>query len=402
MSRIDAGRYDQTLNCSGVAYFGAASLTMSPPRAIYVHVPFCQTICGYCDFYSQVLDRPAVDGLVNALIAELDAAERVERLAAETIFVGGGTPTTLPPAALGRLLGRLRASAAAGVEFSVEANPATVTPEIAAVLVESGVTRVSIGAQSFDPSELRVLDRIHRPEQVEQTVGAVRAAGIDNVNLDLIFAVPGQSLVSWLANLRAALALRPDHLSCYGLTYERGTPLYEWLAAGAVQRADSELEAAMFEATIDALAAAGLRHYEISNFARPGRECRHNLVYWHNQPHVGLGPSAAGLVGGVRYKNIPDTAEYVRAIRGGRSPRVQSERLTPDARARETAILELRLIEGIGRGAFLERFGRDPVELFGDAVRKHVGLGLLEVDAVGIRLTRRGLLLADSVMADFA
>jgi oxygen-independent coproporphyrinogen-3 oxidase len=260
---------------------------------------------------------------------------------------------------------------------------------------------VSIGAQSFDRGELRVLERIHRPEQVAETIRSARAAGIGEVNVDLIFAIPGQSLEAWLRNLHEALALGVDHLSCYGLTYERGTPLFEQLRAGQVRRADADLEADMYEATIETLAAAGFEQYEISNFARPGRRCRHNLVYWRNQAYLGLGPSASGFVGEVRYKNIPDTAEYVRCIEAGRSPRIQQERLSLDHRARETVMLQLRLIEGVDRSVFRARFGRDPVEMFADVVERHAALGLLRVDEPRVALTRHGLLVADSVMADF-
>ncbi|MCA9242916.1 MAG: radical SAM family heme chaperone HemW [Phycisphaerales bacterium] len=372
-------------------------------RSIYAHVPFCHTICGYCDFYSEVLDRNAVTPLVDALIAELDAYAVATSIAADTIFVGGGTPTTLPAVELRRLLTRLAqcANSEASLEFTSEANPATVTPEIADALVAGGVNRVSIGAQSFDKSELRVLERIHHPPQVAQTVATCRAAGVDAISLDLIFGVPGQSMNAWLSNLQAALALEPDHLSCYGLTYERGTPLFDQLATGVVTRVESELEAEMFEATIDTLAAHGFDQYEISNFAKPGRECRHNLRYWRNEPYLGIGPSAAGFVDGVRYKNVPDTAAYVRASRLGQSARISEERLDAAARSRETMMLELRLREGVARGRFADRFGADPAALFRDAINRHLSLGLLEVDAGAVRLTRAGQLVADSVIADF-
>ncbi len=380
--------------------------------SIYVHVPFCHTICGYCDFYSTVLDRTATGPLVEALIRELEEAlegrlcppgEQPRAARIRTIFVGGGTPTTLPAADLSRLLRRLAAlpTGDGPPEFTVEANPATVDERVAHVLAEAGVNRVSIGAQSFDPAALRVLERIHRPVQVEQTVRACRRAGIRAVNLDLIFGVPGQSLDSWLASLRAALALEPEHLSCYGLTYEPGTPLFEQLQAGRVQPVDASLEAAMYEATIDTLTAAGFRHYEISNFARPGFECRHNLAYWHNEPYLGIGPSASGFVDGVRYRNVPDTAEYVRAIRAARPPHIEQERLRPDRRARETVMLELRLIEGLERRRFAERYGHDPADVYADAIARHTALGLLELTPTHLRLTRAGLLLADSVIADF-
>lgn len=374
-----------------------------PIRAVYVHVPFCRTLCGYCDFYSVVPEPGAVGPLVDVLLRELDACQARLELAAETIFVGGGTPTILPPGELGRLLTRLRGLAGdeAGLEFTVEANPATVTPEIAAVLVSAGVNRVSIGAQSFDPAELRTLQRGHEPPQVAQTVAACRQAGIAQLGLDLIFAVPGQSLPSWRASLNAAIALRPEHLSCYGLTYEPGTRLLRQLQAGEVTRIDQDLEADMYEHAIDALTAAGYVHYEISNFARPGCQCRHNLACWHNEPYLGIGPSAAGLVDGVRYKNVADVGRYTQAVQAGRSPRVEQERRSAEQRARETAMLELRLIEGIDRRRFARRFGQDPVHFFAAAVQRHRERGLLEVTDARLRLTRAGLLLADAVIVDF-
>ncbi len=388
---------------NAVCYAKAGTLTMSSPcRSLYVHVPFCRRLCGYCDFYSQVLDPGAVGPLVDAVLAELAAATCTGGFAVDTIFVGGGTPTVLPADQLARLLAALRACAPGrDVEFTVEANPATVTAEIADVLVGAGVNRVSVGAQSFNPDELKVLDRTHRPEQVSQTLATCRRAGIRRLSLDLIFGIPGQTLASWRQSLHAALKLEPEHMSCYGLTYEPGTLLRERLDAGAVLRVDPDLEADMYETTIDVLAAAGLAHYEISNFARPGAECRHNLRYWHNEPYVGLGPAAAGFIDEVRYQNVADTAAYVAAIQGARSPRVEEERLPPERRARETAMLEMRLTAGIDRRRFADRYGQDPAALFAAALEPHRADGLLVVDETGIRLTRRGLLLADTVIADF-
>ncbi len=381
----------------------ASQTTEGPHKSVYVHVPFCHTICGYCDFYSEVYDKRAVGPLVDALLLELDHHAERAAFSFETIFVGGGTPTTLPPEQLARLLARLAAGRApeAQLEFTVEANPATVNVEIARTLVENGVTRVSIGAQSFDPGELRVLDRIHQPAQVEQTVAICRAAGIGQLNLDLIFGVPGQRIGSWQRNLEAALELEPDHLSCYGLTYEPGTPLYRARAAGQVRPIEQEIEAEMYERTIEWLAQRGYRQYEISNFARPGCECRHNLRYWHNEPCLGVGPSAAGLVGATRYRNIPDTAEYVRAMQAGRSPQIERETLPPDRRARETAMMWLRLNDGIDTARFAARFGQPPEALFAEALERHTPAGLLENSGGRIRLTSAGRLLADTVIADF-
>lgn len=377
--------------------------TVPDIRSLYVHVPFCATVCGYCDFYSEVLDGRRVATLVDALLAELNQTRRERPLAFETIFVGGGTPTVLPGPELTRLLracADLSRRGAAG-EFTVEANPATVTPAVARACAAAGVNRVSLGAQSFHPAELQVLDRRHRPEQVAQTVAVCRAHGLHRHNLDLIFGIPGQTLDSWRASLQAAVALEPEHLSCYGLTYEPGTPLYERWRAGLVERVDPDVEADMYEAAIDTLDAAGYQQYEISNFARPGAECRHNLTYWRNESYLGIGPSAAGYLDGVRYKNVPDTAEYVRRVLAGRSPRGEEESLDADKRAGETAMLALRLVAGLDRRRFVERFGRDPVDFFADAIARHAAAGLLEVTATAIRLTRAGRLVADSVIADF-
>lgn len=375
----------------------------TPVRALYVHVPFCRTLCGYCDFYSTRLRSDQVAPLVDALLAELRRWSDARPLLFDTLFVGGGTPTTLPADELERLLAGVaaRRDPAADVEFTVEANPATVTPARAAVLARCGVNRLSLGAQSFEPRELRVLDRRHRPEQVAETVALCRAAGLTRLSLDLIFGIPGQTRASWARSLAAALALDPEHLSCYGLTYEEGTPLTARRDAGRLQPLDEDTEADQYEYAMDALAAAGRPQYELSNYARPGCECRHNLRYWHNEPYLGLGPSAAGFIDDVRYRNVADTAAYVAAIRAGRSARVAEERLPPERRAGETAMLELRLVEGIDRRRFAARFGADPADLFAAAIARHTATGLLELDQRGVRLTRAGRLLANRVMADF-
>jgi oxygen-independent coproporphyrinogen III oxidase len=381
----------------------------TPPavRALYVHVPFCRSRCGYCDFYSELFRPAAVEPFVNALATESAAYVACWKPVLQTIFIGGGTPSMLPVDALGRLLRICTAAAGdAATEFTVEANPATIDAEKAAVLAAAGVNRVSMGAQSFNPAELAALERTHRPEQVAETIRICRAAGVPAISLDLIFAIPGQDLHSWLASLDQAISLGPEHISCYGLTYEPGTRLHARVAAGQVTPVDQDLEADMYEAAIDRLAAAGYAQYEISNFARPGQQCRHNLVYWANEPYIGIGPSAAGYLGGERYKNVADLAEYVRRVEGGADPRAEMERLPEERSAGETVMLALRTTAGLSRARFAERFGQDPVAYFaqrdgGSAISENVADGLLEVTTDAIRLTRRGLLLANKVMADF-
>lgn len=381
--------------------------TPAEVRALYVHVPFCRARCGYCDFYSELYRADAVQPLLNALSTELAGYASQRELALETVFIGGGTPTVLPAEALKQLL-HICTIVARGrpSEFTVEANPATIDAQKAAVLVSAGVNRVSMGAQSFEPAELSVLERTHRPEQVPETIAICRSAGVRAVSLDLIFGIPGQSLQSWLFSLDQAIALEPEHISCYGLTYEPGTRLHAQAQARRVTPVDPDLEADMYEAAIDRLASAGFAQYEISNFARPGQQCRHNLTYWRNEPYLGVGPSAAGYLAGERYKNVADVAEYVRRIAAGADPREETERLPPEKCAGETVMLALRTVEGLSRARFAERFGQDPLTWFaqrngGSAIAQNVANGLLEVTPEAIRLTRRGMLVANDVMAEF-
>lgn len=374
-----------------------------PGMGLYVHVPFCTVKCGYCDFYSHANTPDAFAPLIDALLVELDQATASNSSRVETIFVGGGTPTVLPPPLLDRLIQRLGAISRRdnAVEFTVEANPATVDDEKAAILASAGVDRVSMGAQSFNTAELRMLDRTHQPADVAASMKILQRAGLTRFNLDLIFGIPGQTLESWLASLHAAIDLEAEHLSCYGLTYEPDTPLRRSLDAGHTTPLDEDLEARMYLAAIDTLSAAGYRQYEISNHAMPNRECRHNLRYWYNLPGIGMGPAAASYVDGRRWRNLPDTAEYIRRIRRGESPAIDLEHLSSLRRAGETAMLALRLNEGIQRERFHQTTGYDPFDLFARQIREHTSAGLLRVDHDRIALTRRGLLLADAVIGDF-
>jgi oxygen-independent coproporphyrinogen-3 oxidase len=374
-----------------------------PCRSLYIHVPICRRKCGYCDFYSAVADAATQHAVVAALQTELDRHAAALAAGCETIYIGGGTPTALPSAELAALLAAVAPRRAAGtpVEFTVEANPATVTPATAEQLVEHGVNRVSIGAQSFSPRALAALDREHDPDDVARTIEICRGHGIENLSLDLIFGAPGQSLDDWARDLESAIALRPEHISCYGLTYEPGTPLYAALTAGRVAAVDPDLEADMYTLMIERLPAAGLAQYEISNFARPGRACLHNMRCWQNDPYVGVGPSAAGYVDGVRYRNVPDIAAYVERVPAGADVRVEEECLVGEPRAREAAMLALRTNAGIQRAAFAERYGFEPATLFANAIARHAPDGLLAIDDASIRLTPAGFMLANRVLRDF-
>ncbi len=376
--------------------------TARNPLGLYVHVPFCRTKCGYCDFYSvEVADRPTLP-VVNAITAELSIRLTDPLGPITTVFVGGGTPTILSPSdlavlmnPLSRIVGRDRPD-----EFTVEANPGTVDDAKLRVLIEAGVDRVSLGAQSFHPRELRVLERIHTPEDVAAGVTACRRHGIERINLDLIFGIPGQTLPGWRGSLRRAIALGVEHLACYGLTYEPGTPLTAARDRGRIVPCDEDLEAEMYLAAIDDLAAAGFEQYEISNFAQPGQRCLHNLIYWRNDPYVGVGPSAAGYLAGVRYKNVSDIADYVRRIEQDGHAVVERERLTGAELAGETAMLHLRLNQGLSFTDFLARTGLDARALFSQTISTYTAQGWLSVTDSGMAFTGAGRLMANSVMAD--
>lgn len=368
----------------------------------YVHVPFCAAKCGYCDFHSVVAGPVEMAGVIDAMRLELDRQIGQPRLSVQTVFIGGGTPTVLPPELLADLLKHIRSVLIQEpAEFTVEANPASLDPGKAALLRGAGVNRISLGAQSFQDYELKILGRIHSADDIADTVRLVQRAGFEHLNLDLIFGIPGQDLLSWKESLHRAIELGVDHISCYSLTYEPGTPMYRRLHSGEIQSLTEDEDTELYLAAIDTLVAAGFEHYEISNFARPSCECRHNLGYWHAQGGVGIGPAAASYMGGRRWRNIPDLKQYCEHIQAGQSPVESEEMLEQYGRAGELAMLQLRLIRGLDCRFFQEVTGLDPHDLFADAITRYVAAGMLTADQHHIALTRQGLLLADSIMADF-
>lgn len=376
---------------------------------LYGHIPFCFHKCHYCDFYSIVDSADRQRAFTDRMIREIGALARADATPITTIFFGGGTPTLLKPNLWGDLLQALgdQLDLSAVTEFTVEANPETVTAELLEILVAGGVNRLSIGSQSFNPTHLKTLERWHDPANVARSVELARAAGIDNLNLDLIFAVPGQSSDDWAADLDAALALGPDHLSCYSLTYEPGTAMTVKLQRGKITRAEEELEAEMFAHTIDRLTAEGFDHYEISNFARsdapghPDRRCQHNLMYWHNGSWLAIGPSACGHLRGVRWKNTPHLGQYLASTDGG-APIQDVEQLDPDASTGEQLMLRIRLLQGVPHDWLAPRLlpGSDQADARRAAIDRFIADGLLESTPTHLRLTRRGLLLTDSIVTE--
>jgi oxygen-independent coproporphyrinogen-3 oxidase len=370
------------------------------PQAAYLHIPFCAHHCGYCDFAVSAGQDHLIDLYLEAITLELEKLEYPRPV--QTIFLGGGTPTYLNVRQLERLLSAIRKwlllpDSPQG-EFSIESTPDSIDPEKIAVLSEFDVNRISIGVQTFHAHLLPVLDRIHSPEQAAPAIEMARKR-IPRISLDLIFGIPAQSIADWQADLERAVTLGTDHLSTYGLTYEKGTPLWKDRQRGKVQSLDEELEREMYLLAIDHLSVSGFEHYEISNFAKPDCRCRHNEVYWANHAYYGFGVGAARYVDGKRELNVRNTNEYIRKVLSGESPTFQSERLEGEERARETIAIQLRRCDGIDRAAYRVQTGFDLDELVGEKIGQYVGLGLLDDRGQGIRLTREGKCLADAIVA---
>ena len=370
------------------------------PRAAYLHVPFCAHRCGYCDFTLVAGRDDLTDDYLRAMSVELASLEHPREV--DTVFFGGGTPTHLPPRQLAELLELTQKwfVLAPGYEWSVEANPFGLSDEKIELLADAGVNRISLGVQSFDADVLKLLERDHRADEVVSAVERIRRR-IENVGLDLIFGVPGQSLDLWRETLSKAIKLKPTHLSTYGLTFEKGTAFWTRREKGALAQLPDELERDMYAATMSDLAAAGFEHYEISNFARPGFRCRHNQTYWQAIPYFGLGPGAARYINGVRSSNHRSTTTWIKRVLAGERAIGMTEELEPAHRAREALVLGLRQLDGVRRDRFQQLTGFNLDELAGSEIARQRAAKNIEDFGDGIRLSRTGIFLADSVIVDF-
>lgn len=356
---------------------------------LYAHIPFCPKVCPYCSFYKEASDRNRTRAFLEAMLLEADL--RSDGFQPRTVFFGGGTPSALSTSQLEFLLAGLRERIdfSRVSEWTLEMNPATVSLEKARTLLALGVNRISMGVQSWDPTLLETLGRVHTADQARRSYEILREAGVPNVNLDLIFGIPGQTIDQWIASLEQTIALEPDHISAYCLTYEEDTEYFLRLGRGEY-RPDEELDARLFEITMDVLESAGYAQYEISNYAKPGRECLHNLAYWIGADYVGLGPSAFSTVGENRWKNVSDTSEYIRRLRAGEDAADFREVIPPVLRTSERLAFALRTSQGVELSA----------QWIGE-FRSLAEAGYVENRGGRWILTRSGKLVADAIAETF-
>jgi oxygen-independent coproporphyrinogen-3 oxidase len=370
-----------------------------PPRSVYIHVPFCRHRCGYCNF-SVVADRDyLIQRFLRGIETEIQSLDR--RYEIDTLFLGGGTPSHLPPADFARLfeIVRSRFDLAIDAEVTAECNPSDVSQDRVALFQQSGVNRVSLGVQSFNEAKLKRLERDHTPAIVTDAVEMIRKR-IDNVSMDLIFAAPMETLGDWRVDLEAAMDLNPSHLSTYELTFEKGTRFWNRLNQGELRQSNEDLRARMYEHTLDRTAEAGLDQYEVSSFAGRGNRCRHNLAYWNGEPYFAFGPGASRFVDGIRETNHQSTMYYLKQMELGRSPVADCERLDPQHAAAERLAIGLRQNDGVDKQLFFDAVGVSVDEMLGEFRTTMLENGLAIDDGAVLRLTRRGMMMCDRVSVE--
>jgi len=368
---------------------------------LYVHVPFCQSKCRYCDFYSAPMEEPTKDAYVQALKHYLALyRSQASSYRVNTVFFGGGTPSQLSASQLKELLRQIKAcfKLDSGAEISIELNPDDCSLKLFKSLLQAGFNRFSLGCQSADDGCLRTLGRRHDFAQVRQAVADARRAGVKNLSLDMMFGLPGQTLDSFLQELDCFVALGPEHLSLYALTLEEGTPL--WQQRQELTFPDEDEVSDMYLQGVERLKQAGYEHYEISNFARRGYECRHNLRYWRCEEYLGFGPSAHSYFAGKRFSLKADACAYVASLQNDEPIIDEYEEISPEERLGETVMLSLRLCEGLDTRAFAQRFHRDFDELFGAKLAPFRQAGLVERRGDQVCLTPRGMWLSNAVLAE--
>lgn len=367
--------------------------------SLYIHIPFCRGRCQYCAFVSSEYVHEKADAYLHTLSLECDL--RASFLSPESVYIGGGTPTALDVGQITRLADMLHAvDLSQCKEITVEANPGTVTVEKMLLLRRAGINRVSLGVQTFQPEGLQVLGRRHDAKAISSAVAICREVGIENISLDLIYGWPGQTVAMLRHDLEQAVRLHPEHLSCYGLTYEDGTPITTRVAAGDLKPVPESTDRDMFDLVTAWLPDRGYEHYEISNFARHGHECRHNRNYWIGEDYVGLGAGAFSYQHETRFANTDDVDDYILRIELGQSARYWEETLEQEKRARELAVIWLRMREGIDPHLFHRKTGCRLEHLLGKEMAPLLSAGWLERSGSRLRLTSKALPVADSVLSE--
>ena len=369
------------------------------PSSAYVHIPFCTQICYYCDFSKVFIKNQPVDAYLEHLIQETRSYE-IGKL--RTLYIGGGTPTALSAQQLANLLTELPKvmDLSEVEEFTIEANPGDLDPDKIAVLKDSQVNRVSLGVQTFDNKMLKKIGRSHQEQDIYDNIRHLKQAGFDNISIDLIYALPGQTMDQVKENVAKAIDLDIPHMSLYSLILENHTVFMNRMRRGKLPLPKEELEAEMFEYIIEELEKGGFEHYEISNFSKPGFESRHNLVYWDNAEYYGLGAGASGYVDGIRYKNHGPIRHYLEAVEAGKA-RITEEHLTLEEKMEEELFLGLRKKTGVSKARFEEKFGISFDQRYGQVVASLTEQGLLVPDDKQVRMTKRGLFLGDTVAEKF-
>ena len=371
---------------------------------VYVHIPFCRSKCQYCDFASYAGREEMREAYVDALGVEtlVRGQEMVLKHGRpETVYVGGGTPTALSGEELGTVVALLKSVFGTAPEFTMEVNPGTVDGSLLKKLREWGVNRLSIGVQSFDDNLLKRLGRIHTAAQAEEAVKLAREAGFDNLSLDLMYGLPGQTMEMLQASVDTAMALEPEHISIYGLQVEEGTPFFREQEAGALNVPENEVTEAMYDYLTDFLPEQGYRRYEISNYAKPGRESRHNLSYWQDVPYLGLGSAAHSYLDGMRLENVADLDEYISTIKSGSLPLRSEEDPSEQHHMEEFAFLALRTAKGIDKKKFKDTFKQELRSVYGKKINRLVRQGLLKETKKNIALTKEGAKVGNQVFAEF-
>ena len=369
------------------------------PTSVYVHIPFCTQICYYCDFSKVFIKNQPVDSYLEHLLEEFRSYD-IQKL--RTLYIGGGTPTALSASQLEVLLKGLTKNLDLSVleELTIEANPGDLDADKIAVLKNSAVNRVSLGVQTFDDKMLKKIGRSHLEKDIYENIDRLKLAGFDNISIDLIYALPGQTMEQVKENVAKAIGLDIPHMSLYSLILENHTVFMNRMRRGKLPLPKEELEAEMFEYIIAELERVGFEHYEISNFSKPGFESRHNLMYWDNAEYYGIGAGASGYVNGVRYKNHGPIRHYLSAVEEGNA-RITEEHLSQKEQMEEEMFLGLRKKSGVSMARFEEKFGRSFDGLYGEIVKDLVQQGLMQIEGDRVRMTKRGLFLGDTVAERF-